>query len=139
MIRAMSKRLPLLLVSALSLAASAPAFAADVSISIHFDVAPPLVEVSPGVQVVPDYDEEVFFRDGWYWTRRDDVWYRTKDYHGGWASVGVKLVPVEFVKIPPGHYKHWHADKDDHDHDGDHDKHDHDDHGKGHGNGKHGH
>ena len=47
--------------------------------TIHFDVAPPLVVVQPGVQVVQDYGDEVFFVDGWYWCRRDNYWFRTRD------------------------------------------------------------
>src|SRR5262249_43061779 len=54
---------------------------------IRFEVAPPLVVVSPGVQVVPEYEEEVFFVDGWYWHRSGPYWYRTRDYRGGWVVV----------------------------------------------------
>lgn len=132
--------------------------------TIQFEVRPPLVTVSTGIQVVPDYDEEVFFTDGYYWTRRDDRWYRCqRDWR--WEPVEVRRVPVGIVRIPPGHYRHWHRgrhevmpvsghadrwDRDDrdgrHDYDRD-DRHDHDrddrhdddhgdhDHGHGHGHG----
>jgi hypothetical protein len=75
--------------------------------TIQFEVAPPLVVVSPGVQVVRDYREEVFFVDGWYWCRRDSYWFRTRDYRGGWVVVERPYVPATLVKIPPGHYKHY--------------------------------
>ncbi|MBL8940196.1 MAG: hypothetical protein JNM69_36955 [Archangium sp.] len=35
--------------------------------TIVFEAPPALVVVQPGVQVVEDFDEEVFFVDGWYW------------------------------------------------------------------------
>jgi hypothetical protein len=78
-----------------------------VDIRIGFPAPPPLVVVSPGVQVVPDYEEEVFFSGGWYWLRRDAAWYRTRDHRGGWALVEPRLVPASLVGLPPGHYKHW--------------------------------
>jgi hypothetical protein len=78
---------------------------------IRFEQAPPLVVVQEGVQVVPDYGEEVFFVDGWYWCRRHDYWYRTRDHRGGWVVVERRYVPVTLVRIPPGRYKHWKAGK----------------------------
>lgn len=75
--------------------------------SIRFEAAPPLVVVAPGVQVVPDYDDEVFFVDGWYWCRRDGHWFRTRDYRGGWVVVESRVVPAALVKIPPGHYRKY--------------------------------
>ncbi len=78
-----------------------------VDVRIGFPAPPPLVVVSPGVQVVPDYGEEVFFVNGWYWLRRDTAWYRTRDHRGGWVVVPQRTVPVALVRIPPGRYKHW--------------------------------
>ena len=77
--------------------------------AIRFEVAPPLVVVSSGIQVVPEYEEEVFFVQGWYWCRSGPYWYRTRDYRGGWVVVERRYVPVALVKIPPGHYKHYKA------------------------------
>lgn len=45
---------------------------------------PDLVAVSPGVQVVADYDEPVFFTDGFYWRFNDGYWYRSNNYATGW-------------------------------------------------------
>jgi hypothetical protein len=80
---------------------------ASVDIRIGFPAPPPLVVVSPGIRVVPDYQEEVFFVDGWYWARRDGIWYRTRDHRGGWVLVQPRYVPPGLVRIPPGQYKHW--------------------------------
>ncbi|HXU81474.1 MAG TPA: hypothetical protein VN914_08750 [Polyangia bacterium] len=81
--------------------------------SIRFETPPPVVEVQPNVYVVPDRDDEVFFVDGWYWTRwNDGRWYRARDHRGAWAAVAPPAVPVTLVRIPPGHYKHHHGKPD---------------------------
>ena len=82
-----------------------------VDIRIGFPSPPPLVVVSPGVQVVQDYDEEDFFVNGWYWLRRDAAWYRTRDHRGGWVVVQPRVVPVSLIRLPPGQYKHWRKDQ----------------------------
>ncbi len=71
-------------------------------------VLPQLVVVSPGIQVVPDVDEEVFFTDGFYWVRRDDLWYRSPNHRHGWVMIPGRAVPVGLTRIPPGHYRRWH-------------------------------
>jgi hypothetical protein len=79
--------------------------------AIRFETAPTLVEVEPGVLVVNDYDDEVFFVDHFYWTRAGDGrWYRARDYRGGWVAVPPPRVPVVLVRSPPGRYKH-HKDR----------------------------
>jgi hypothetical protein len=75
---------------------------------VRFEVAPPMVEVQPGVLVVHDYDEEVFFVDGRYWMRsHDGRWYRANDYRGGWVAAEPRTVPAPIVHVPPGQYKHY--------------------------------
>lgn len=74
-------------------------------------VVPQLVVVSPGIQVVPDVDEEVFFVDDYYWVRRDGGWYRSKAVRKGWVAMPVRAVPVRLVEIPRGKYKRWKAAK----------------------------
>jgi hypothetical protein len=75
--------------------------------TVRFEVAPPVVEVQPGVMVVRDYDEEVFLVDGRYWMHtRDGRWYRASDYRGGWVVVEPRVVPAPIVRLPPGRYKH---------------------------------
>jgi hypothetical protein len=101
------RRLILTFVFALSTTPAIAHAQVAVDIRIGFPAPPPLVVVSPGVQVVPDYGEEVFFVNGWYWLRRDEVWYRTRDHRGGWVMVPRRAVPVALVRLPPGKYKHW--------------------------------
>ena len=93
------------------LAVLSPAIAiAQVQVRIQMNlpaVLPPLVVVEPGVQVVQDFDEEVFFVNGYYWIRRDGHWYRARDHRATWVYVEPRRVPPGLVRIPPGHYRHW--------------------------------
>ncbi|MBX7116381.1 MAG: hypothetical protein K1X64_18795 [Myxococcaceae bacterium] len=75
--------------------------------TIVFPAPPPLVVVEPGVQVVEDYDDEVFFVDGWYWTRRDNSWFRTRRHDGHWVVVDRRYVHPKLLRYQVGHYRHW--------------------------------
>ena len=70
-------------------------------------VLPTLVVVQPGVSVIPNQPVEVFYSDGYYWTRRDNGWYRTHDHNGSWARIDDQRVPVVIARSPPGQYKHY--------------------------------
>src|SRR6185295_18778232 len=76
---------------------------------ISWPQPPPLVLVEPGIQIVPYYPDEVFFVDSWYWVRRENRWFRARDYHGGWAYVSAP--PRALVRIPYGKYKHWKSER----------------------------
>ena len=84
---------------------------ASVNISIDLPmVLPKLVVVSPGVQVVPDCDHEVFYTNGYYWAREDDGrWYRSRNHRGGWVYMEPRRVPPGLVRVPPGQYRRWHG------------------------------
>jgi hypothetical protein len=58
---------------------------------------PDLVAVSPGVQVVVDYDEPVFYSDGFYWRYYNDGWYRSNNYATGWYYY--ERPPVAVLRI----------------------------------------
>ena len=75
--------------------------------SVTFVAPPPLVTVEPGIQVVADHDDEIFFHDSWYWLRRDGRWWRTHDHRGGWAVVEESYVPAPLIRVAPGHYRHY--------------------------------
>ncbi len=77
--------------------------------SIRFEARPPLVVVRPGVYVVRDHDEEVFFVRGWYWVRHGDVWYRAHDWRGGWVPAEPRYVPTTIVAMPRGQYRQFHG------------------------------
>jgi hypothetical protein len=88
----------------------ASAQTAEVEIHLALPAAPPLVVVQPGVQVVEDCDDEVFFSGGWYWARRGPYWYRARHPHEAFVRVEQRRVPVAIVRAPPGHYRHWHRE-----------------------------
>jgi hypothetical protein len=96
----------LLLASVLFLAvlpATAPA-QVSVQIQLGLPAAPPLVVVQPGIQVVENWDEEVFFTGGYYWVRRDDRWYRARGPSAAFVYVEPRRVPPGLVRMPPGQY-----------------------------------
>jgi hypothetical protein len=106
-------------VSAASAVVPSPA-AAQAAIQLSFDlpvVLPRMVVIEPGIQVVPGVNEEVFFVDGYYWTRRDARWYRSHDHRRGWSYVETHGVPPRLVRIPGGHYRRWDEKKGHHDQD----------------------
>jgi hypothetical protein len=101
----------LALASALAGVALAPSAAraeVHVNIQMGLPVAPPLVVVEPGVQVVENYQEEVFFVSGWYYVRRDGGWYRSRRPNAAFAWCEPRRVPVKLVRMPPGQYVRYH-------------------------------
>ena len=65
-----------------------------------------LVEVSPGVEVLADYDEPIFFADDFYWVNRGGIWYSSTWYGGGWGRAG--NVPGHITAIAhPESYAHY--------------------------------
>jgi len=48
-------------------------------------VAPDLVYVSPGVQVIADFDEPIFYADGFYWREYNGTWYHSRYHTHGWV------------------------------------------------------
>lgn len=62
--------------------------------------SPDLVLVSPGVYVIADYHEPVFYSNGYYWLYRDGFWLRSSYYTGGWARVHTVPVGVRRIDRP---------------------------------------
>ncbi len=71
--------------------------------------APDLVFVSPGVQVIADYDEPIFYSDSYYWRAEGNVWYRSSSYTGGWARFDVVPVGIRRIERPTA-YIHYHGE-----------------------------
>ncbi len=46
---------------------------------------PDLVYAAPGVSVIADYDEPIFYTGGAYWWNYEGAWYRSSRYTGGWV------------------------------------------------------
>lgn len=85
-----------------SLAACAPAYQGTVAVSSN----PDLVEVTPGVRVIPDYGESIFFVDGFYWWYVDGMWYRSGSYTDGWVYIATPP-PVIIGLGDPFRYRHY--------------------------------
>jgi hypothetical protein len=102
-----------LLALTLLLALGTPAAHAQVHVQVELGlpIAPPLVLVQPGVQVVEGFGEEVFFHNGWYWCRRPDGWYRARSPRARFAWIEARRVPGVLVRAPMGHYRNWHHDR----------------------------
>ncbi len=49
-------------------------------------VGPDLAYVSPGVSVVADFNEPIFFSDGFYWRNQNNGWHRSNFYNTGWQG-----------------------------------------------------
>jgi hypothetical protein len=60
-----------------------------------------LVYVSPGVYAVANYHEPVFYSDNSYWLYRDNTWYRSGYYTGGWTRV--RSAPRAVISIERPH------------------------------------
>jgi hypothetical protein len=69
---------------------------------------PTLVEVQPGVQVVADYDQPVFYNEGVYWRFEGGVWYRSPYHDRAWIRVEAPPVAVRRIQRPEM-YVHYHA------------------------------
>jgi hypothetical protein len=67
--------------------------------------SPDLVYVSPGVSVVADYDEPVFYSDNYYWRYNNNNWYRSNYYDRGWSYA---RPPIAVGRIQsPYAYRHY--------------------------------
>ncbi len=78
---------------------------------IVFEERPAVVLAAPGIYVIPDYPEEVFFVGGFYWVVRGDRWYRSAGPRSRWVLVERRHVPSKIIRVPRGKYKHWHPAK----------------------------
>jgi hypothetical protein len=87
--------------------ACAPGVSGTVAVSSTGYVRDPaLVYVSPGVEVVADWDAPVFFSDGAYWYWDNGLWYRSA-YLGG-ERIRVNYVPPTISRIDrPSRYVHY--------------------------------
>jgi hypothetical protein len=86
-------------------AASEPAYVAGVT--YEGPAQPELVEAEPGLQVIADYPEPIFFVDGFYYHQSGGRWYRARDYHRGWETARGG-VPSRLSRVEhPERYRHY--------------------------------
>ncbi|HEU0031440.1 MAG TPA: hypothetical protein VFQ53_12465 [Kofleriaceae bacterium] len=67
---------------------------------------PDLVYVQPGVGVIADYDEPIFYADNYYWWFYNGAWYRSNYYTGGWVYVSSPSVRIARIGNPY-YYRHY--------------------------------
>lgn len=67
--------------------------------------APALVYAAPGVQVIADYEEPIFYSDNYYWRYYDGGWYRSSWYTGGWAYASPPRAVLSINR--PYSYRHY--------------------------------
>ena len=67
---------------------------------------PALVEVSPGVMVIEDYDEPVFYSDGFYWRYYGGIWYRSSYHTGGWVTWRRPPARIIGIRNPRGYVRY---------------------------------
>lgn len=66
---------------------------------------PDLVYVAPGVQVIADYNEPIFYADNFYWRFYGGTWYRSSYYSGGWVYATPPAVVLRVER--PHMYAHY--------------------------------
>jgi hypothetical protein len=78
--------------------------------AIRWEARPAMVVIAPGVWVVEDSPDEVFYYNNWYWTQDNGHWYRTRSHNGHWRQIDRGRVPSRFHAQPAGHYRHHRAE-----------------------------
>ncbi len=83
---------------------------AEAQVQVNINIGPPPIVVSepPGVILVPrsrvyfvpEWEFDIFFYNGYWWSPRGDVWYRAKAHKGPWRIVERRYVPAPVYRIP---------------------------------------
>lgn len=88
--------------------APALALAGDhASFHVTFQGQPSLAVIQPGVQVVVDHDEEVFYTGSQYWVHRGGAWYRARHHSQAFAYVEAGHVPAALLSLELGRYRNY--------------------------------
>ncbi len=61
---------------------------------------PSMVYISPGVQVIEDYEEPVFYSSNVYWRYNGGIWYQSRTYTGGWVRVSAPPQAIVSIQRP---------------------------------------
>ncbi|MBX3156680.1 MAG: hypothetical protein KF773_11810 [Deltaproteobacteria bacterium] len=70
------------------------------------DVQPDLVYVSPGVQVIADYDDSIFYSDGFYWRFSGGYWHRSSYHNRGWAVYRTPPSRIVSIREPARYHRY---------------------------------
>jgi hypothetical protein len=93
-----------------ALLASVAVLAGGCTVGYSANARARMVAVSPGVWVVEDRPDPVFYSDDYYWRYDNGAWYRSSYYDGGFVAVQGGVVPVHVRTIErPRGYVHYQA------------------------------
>ena len=94
--------------AALSMVASGCVVRGQVRSAAYVEPAyePELVMVQPGVYVIADYDEPVFYSDGFYCRYYNGYWSRSYTYTGGWSRVRGVPYRVRSISRPRAYVRY---------------------------------
>ncbi|MFT3692656.1 MAG: hypothetical protein QM831_05915 [Kofleriaceae bacterium] len=101
-----------LILAVVASAALAGCYSEDPGVAVGYGgggyvaAGPSMAYVSPGVQVIADYDYPVFYSDGFYWRYDGGMWYRSGYYNRGWAVSYNVPVGVRGIGHPE-YYSHY--------------------------------
>ena len=82
---------------------SRPPVRARIDVNVPVVVSePPEVVIMPdtGIYYVPSSGVDIFFYNNYWWSRRGDGWYRTRQYNGSWGFVQRSYVPAPLFRVP---------------------------------------
>lgn len=65
----------------------------DVSVNLNLGAPQAMIMGPGGVSFVSNPGPDVFFYSGYWWAMRDNRWYRSHDYNGGWREMDRRYVP----------------------------------------------
>ena len=128
MIRKMRKSC-LLVIAALLLVLTGSVIQSEAAVNVNVGInlpairfaAPPEVVVIPGttyVYMVPNFDVDVLFYQGYWWRPYEGHWYRSRSYKGSWRYVapaniprGLRALPQDYRhRLAPGYERIPHRD-----------------------------
>lgn len=95
--------------AALALAASPSPTLAQEELRVALPESHDLVELQPGLQVIPEFELEVFFTGNAYWLRADGAWYQARRPAAAatFALVDPRSVPAVLARLPAGSHLHY--------------------------------
>lgn len=99
----------LLVTAVLSLAPALALGGGHADVHVSLSANPTMAVVQPGVQVVVDQDDEIFYTDQEYWLRRGGGWYHARHHGDAFVYAEVGQVPSMLVGLPVRHYRHYHG------------------------------
>jgi hypothetical protein len=96
----------LLLAAALAACGSGSGYYTTGSVSVSATSTPDMAYLGNGVYVIANYDEPIFYSDGFYWYNANGYWYRSRNYTSGWVSVSRPTYSVSLIRNPYA-YRHY--------------------------------